>query len=293
MRGFLRKMSSQLPVGGCNDDNPIQYSLRLDNDSYPLNKYIGQTLTLKNLGSIKCLECGRASKKSFNQGYCYPCFKKLAQCDLCIVSPERCHFDEGTCRDTHFAESFCMRPHIVYLANSSGAKVGITRQENIPSRWVDQGAVQALPVMRAMTRQQSGFAEVAFKKLVSDKTDWRKMLRGEHDQLDLVNLRNKLMAQLKPDFDRLNLRFGLQALLPIEDSKEEILTYPVLNYPTKVVSLNLDKTPIITGELQGIKGQYLILDIGVINLRKFTSYKVEVTIGRSVYISRENQLDLL
>ena len=186
-----------------------------------------------------------------------------------------------------------MRPHIVYLANSSGAKVGITRQENIPSRWVDQGAVQALPVMGAMTRQQSGFAEVAFKKLISDKTQWRKMLRGEHDQLDLMNLSSELMTKLKPDFDRLNSRFGMQALFPIEEPKEQVITYPVLNYPTKVVSLNLDKTPEITGKLQGIKGQYLILDIGVINLRKFTSYKIEITMGHSVYISREDQLNLL
>ncbi|MBT7529595.1 MAG: DUF2797 domain-containing protein, partial [Gammaproteobacteria bacterium] len=174
-------MSSQLPTGGCNPQNPVQYSLRLNDEAYPLNEYIGQKVTLKHLGTIECLECGRASKKSFSQGYCYPCFKKLAQCDLCIVSPERCHFDQGTCRDADFAANFCMQPHIVYLANSSGIKVGITRPENLPTRWIDQGAVQALPVMSVMTRQQSGFVEVAFKKLVSDKTHWQKMLRGENE----------------------------------------------------------------------------------------------------------------
>jgi|TARA_B110000261_G_C13063423_1_gene349147 hypothetical protein len=293
MQGFLRKMSSQLPTGGCTPQNPVQYSLRLSDDAYPLNEYIGQSVTLRHLGTIECLECGRASKKSFSQGYCYPCFKKLAQCDLCIVSPERCHFDQGTCRDADFAANFCMQPHIVYLANSSGIKVGITRPENLPTRWIDQGAVQALPVMNVMTRQQSGFVEVAFKHLVSDKTHWQKMLRGENERLDLVALRDELLAELKPKLDPLIQRFGIQAIQPILNAEVQTLTYPVEQYPTKVVSLNLDKTPEISGTLLGIKGQYLIFDIGVINLRRFTSYEVEVTTGAPAPVLQEGQLSLL
>jgi len=293
MRGFLRKMSSQLPDSDCNPDTPVEYSLRLNDTAYPLNEYIGQNVTLKHLGTIECIECGRASKKSFSQGYCYPCFKKLAQCDLCIVSPERCHFDQGTCRDNDFAANFCMRPHIVYLANSSGIKVGITRQENLPTRWIDQGAVQALPVMNVMTRQQSGFVEVAFKKHVSDKTHWQKMLRGENEHLDLVTLRDELLAELKPDLDPLTDRFGIQAIQPILDAEVQTITYPVEQYPTKVVSLNLDKTPEISGTLLGIKGQYLIFDIGVINLRRFTSYEVEVTTLDAAPVEQEGQLNLL
>ncbi len=286
-------MSSQLPTGGCTPQNPVQYSLRLSDDAYPLNEYIGQSVTLRHLGTIECLECGRASKKSFSQGYCYPCFKKLAQCDLCIVSPERCHFDQGTCRDADFAANFCMQPHIVYLANSSGIKVGITRPENLPTRWIDQGAVQALPVMNVMTRQQSGFVEVAFKHLVSDKTHWQKMLRGENERLDLVALRDELLAELKPKLDPLIQRFGIQAIQPILNAEVQTLTYPVEKYPTKVVSLNLDKTPEISGTLLGIKGQYLIFDIGVINLRRFTSYEVEVTTGAPAPVLQEGQLSLL
>ena len=286
-------MSSQLPTGGCTPQNPVQYSLRLSDDAYPLNEYIGQSVTLRHLGTIECLECGRASKKSFSQGYCYPCFKKLAQCDLCIVSPERCHFDQGTCRDADFAANFCMQPHIVYLANSSGIKVGITRPENLPTRWIDQGAVQALPVMNVMTRQQSGFVEVAFKHLVSDKTHWQKMLRGENERLDLVALRDELLAELKPKLDPLIQRFGIQAIQPIMNAEVQTLTYPVEKYPTKVVSLNLDKTPEISGTLLGIKGQYLIFDIGVINLRRFTSYEVEVTTGAPAPVLQEGQLSLL
>jgi hypothetical protein len=293
MRGFLRKMSSQLPEGGCNPESPVEYSLRLNDDTYTLNEYIGQNVTLKHLGTIECIACGRASKKSFSQGYCYPCFKKLPQCDLCIVSPERCHFDQGTCRDNDFAANFCMQPHIVYLANSSGIKVGITRQENLPTRWIDQGAVQALPVMNVMTRQQSGFVEVAFKKHVSDKTHWQKMLRGENEHLDLATLRDELLAELKPDLDPLTDRFGLQAIQPILDAEVQTITYPVEQYPTKVVSLNLDKTPEISGTLLGIKGQYLIFDIGVINLRRFTSYEVEVTALDATPVEQEGQLNLL
>lgn len=286
-------MSSQLPTGGCTPQNPVQYSLRLSDEAYPLNESIGKSVTLRHLGTIECLECGRASKKSFSQGYCYPCFKKLAQCDLCIVSPERCHFDQGTCRDADFAENFCMQPHIVYLANSSGIKVGITRPENLPTRWIDQGAVQALPVMNVMTRQQSGFVEVAFKQLVSDKTQWQKMLRGENEHLDLVTIRDELLAELKPKLDTLVQRFGIQAIQPILNAEVQTLTYPVKQYPTKVVSLNLDKTPEISGTLLGIKGQYLIFDIGVINLRRFTSYEVEVTTDAPAPVSQEGQLSLL
>ncbi len=293
MRGFLRKMSSQVPEGGCKPRSPVQYSLRLNDEAYPLNEYIGQNVTLKHLGTIECIDCRRVSKKSYSGGYCYPCFKKLAQCDLCIVSPERCHFDQGTCRDVGFAANFCMQPHIVYLANSSGIKVGITRQENLPTRWVDQGAVQALPVMNVMTRQQSGFVEVAFKHHVSDKTQWQKMLRGENKYIDLVTIRDGLLAELKPDLDPLIQRFGLQAIQPILSAEVQTLTYPVAQYPTKFVSLSLDKTPEISGTLLGIKGQYLILDIGVINLRRFTSYEVEVTIGEAALGEHAGQLSLL
>ena len=153
--------------------------------------------------------------------------------------------------------------------------------------------MQALPVMNVMTRQQSGFVEVAFKHLVSDKTHWQKMLRGENEHLDLVALRDELLAELKPKLDPLIQRFGIQAIQPILNAEVQTLTYPVEKYPTKVVSLNLDKTPEISGTLLGIKGQYLIFDIGVINLRRFTSYEVEVTTGAPAPVLQEGQLSLL
>ena len=286
-------MTSEVPAGGCDASNPVQYFLRLDDGAYPLNEHIGSSITLKHTGVIHCLECGRRTKKSYSQGFCYPCFKKLAQCDLCVVSPERCHFEAGTCRDDDFAKNFCMQPHIVYLANSSGIKVGITKPENLPTRWIDQGAVQALPVMRVMTRQQSGFVEVAFKNHISDKTQWQQMLKAEDRHVDLYEARDELLKQAKHDLEPVMNRFGLQAIAPVSDAHVETFVYPVERYPTKVVSLSFDKTPEVTGQLQGIKGQYLILDTGVINLRRFTSYEIEFSAGSSAASEQQGQLSLL
>ena len=292
MRGFLQKMAADVPASGCTHDDPVQYSLRLDDETMPLNPHIGSAIKLAYTGRIACLECGRATKKSFSQGYCYPCFKRLAQCDMCIVSPERCHFDQGTCRDESFAEDFCMQPHIVYLANSSGLKVGITRPANLPTRWIDQGAVQALPILSVMTRQQSGLVEVAFKQHISDKTNWQQMLKSDGEVIDLVEARDTLLPQVEKELGDLTERFGIQAVQPIIDAEVQRFVYPIDKYPTKVKSHNLDKNPEIEGVLEGIKGQYLILDTGVINLRKFTSYEIEFS-ATGADADPQSQLSLL
>ena len=293
MKGHLRKMSSEIPEGGCDAANPVQYFLRLDDDAVPLNQHIGSSITLSWTGRIACLHCGRVSKKSYSQGYCYPCFRKLAQCDLCVVSPERCHYDQGTCRDDSFALNFCMQPHLVYLANSSGIKVGITREENLPTRWIDQGAVQALPIFEVQTRQQSGFVEEAFKNHISDKTQWQQMLRAEDRHIDLLEMRDQLMEDVKPDLDPVIERFGEASLKPVTTAAVQTLVYPVEQYPTKVVSLSFDKTAEVSGQLLGIKGQYLILDIGVINLRRFTSYEVTFNAAGTAPDEPAGQLSLL
>ena len=180
-RGALSKMSTRL-------EQPVQYSLRLGEQDLDLNALLGQGVRLEYLGAIHCSHCGRKTKKSFSQGYCYPCFSKLAQCDTCIMSPERCHYAAGTCREPAWGEQFCMTEHVVYLANSSGAKVGITRATQVPTRWIDQGATQALPIMRVATRQQSGLVEDVLRSQVTDRTNWRAMLKGEAAPLDLAQL---------------------------------------------------------------------------------------------------------
>ncbi|MFZ3025480.1 DUF2797 domain-containing protein [Pseudomonas sp.] len=268
-RGALSKMSTRLA-------QPVQYSLRLGEQDLDLNALLGQGVRLEYLGAIHCSHCGRKTKKSFSQGYCYPCFSKLAQCDTCIMSPERCHYAAGTCREPAWGEQFCMTDHVVYLANSSGAKVGITRATQVPTRWIDQGATQALPIMRVGTRQQSGLVEDVLRSQVTDRTNWRAMLKGEAAPLDLAQLAGEIFEACQDGITTLQERFGLQAIQPLSDLAVVDITYPVLAYPAKVASFDLEKTPVVEGTLQGIKGQYLIFDTGVINIRKFTAYQLAV-----------------
>ena len=268
-RGALSKMSTRL-------EQPVQYSLRLGEQDLDLNALLGQGVRLEYLGAIHCSHCGRKTKKSFSQGYCYPCFSKLAQCDTCIMSPERCHYAAGTCREPAWGEQFCMTEHVVYLANSSGAKVGITRATQVPTRWIDQGATQALPIMRVATRQQSGLVEDVLRSQVTDRTNWRAMLKGEAAALNLAQLAGEIFEACHAGVTALQERFGLQAIQPLSDLAVVDITYPVLAYPAKVASFDLEKTPVVEGTLQGIKGQYLIFDTGVINIRKFTAYQLAV-----------------
>ncbi|HCO10506.1 MAG TPA: DUF2797 domain-containing protein, partial [Gammaproteobacteria bacterium] len=112
-KGIIRKMSARL-------EDTVAYSLRLGDHLVPANELVEKQVRLEFTGAIFCVNCGRKSSKSFNQGFCFPCFQKLAACDSCIIHPERCHFDQGTCREPAWGEQFCMQDHIVYLANSSG-----------------------------------------------------------------------------------------------------------------------------------------------------------------------------
>ncbi|ASL27175.1 DUF2797 domain-containing protein [Azotobacter chroococcum] len=269
-RGALDKMAARL-------DAPVQYALRLGEAQVPVNPLIGQPLRLEYLGAIHCSHCGRRTAKSFGQGYCYPCFRKLPQCDSCIVSPEKCHHALGTCRDPAWGERFCMTEHVVYLANSSGVKVGITRASQVPTRWLDQGACQALPILRVATRQQSGLVEDLLRSQVADRTNWRALLKGEAAPVDLPAVREQLFDSCREGLEALQARFGLQAIQPLNDAEPVEIRYPVESYPGKIVSLDLDKTPVVEGILQGIKGQYLIFDVGVINIRKYTAYQLAVS----------------
>ena len=268
-RGALTKMTVRLGA-------PAQYSLRLGEAEVAVNPLLGQRLRLEFLGAIHCSHCGRKTKKSYAQGYCYPCMTRLAQCDSCIMSPEKCHYDAGTCREPGWGEQFCMTDHVVYLANSSGVKVGITRATQMPTRWLDQGARQALPILRVATRQQSGLVEDLLRSQVADKTNWRALLKGDAEPVDLVAVRERLFDSCREGLEVLQQRFGLQAIQPLADAEVLEIDYPVERYPTKIASLDLDKTPVVEGTLQCIKGQYLILDCGVINIRKYTAYQVAI-----------------
>lgn len=268
--GALKKMRTELA-------ETVNYYLPLGEQEVYLNDLIGAPISLQYQGVINCCHCGRKTKKSFSQGYCYPCFKNLPQCDQCIVKPELCHFHEGTCRDASWGEQFCFQDHYVYLANSSGVKVGITRGTQIPTRWIDQGAIEALPIMKVSTRLQSGQVERLFGEHLADKTNWRKMLKNEVEPLDLSAERERIFSLCAEGLAALEQNHGLQAIQRLPDAEQVQINYPVLNYPQKVSSFNFDKSAEVSGVLQGIKGQYLILDTGVINIRKFTAYQVSLS----------------
>jgi len=269
-QGNLSKMPVSL-------EQPVQYQIGEGDNTLVVNELLGKSLRLEYGGQIDCVHCGRKTKKSFQQGYCYPCFRSLAQCDSCIVSPEKCHFHLGTCREPEWGEQHCMRQHYVYLANSSGLKVGITRGENIPTRWIDQGAVQAIPILSVDTRYLSGLSEVQFKQHVTDRTNWQAMLKGSPELVDMQAAAQDMLAKCADDIAALQQEHGVQAVQVLENAEPVTIEFPVLEYPTKVKSFNFDKTPVVEGQLQGIKGQYLIFDTGVINIRKFSGYQVEIS----------------
>lgn len=273
LSGTLRKMRSEL--GTTNHPDEVNYFLPLGAEELPLNQYIGQHLKLEFLGNIACKNCGRPTKKSFSQGFCFPCMRKLAQCDMCILKPELCHYHKGTCREPEWGEKNCFVPHYVYLSNTSGLKVGITRHTQIPTRWVDQGATQATIMFRVESRRQSGYVETAFKDLVADKTNWRTLLKENQPDKDLLAKADKLKTQLQAAMSDVIDNF------PAEDVEAQVsdvtsIRYPVLEFPEKIKSHNFDKNPLVEGTLMGIKGQYLLFDTGVINIRKFSSYEVAV-----------------
>lgn len=266
--GALRKLTAQLDTQG-----NIEYQLPIGTQSLPLNPLIGKKLSLHFNGNIHCSHCDRKTKKSYAQGFCYPCMQKLAQCDMCIMKPETCHHHLGTCREPIWGEKNCMTPHYVYLANSSGLKVGITRHTQIPTRWIDQGAVQALPIFKVESRILSGLIEVALTDFINDKTNWRVMLKGIPPQIDLIEEATKLKPKISEKLAGIALQYGASAFESL-NSEVISLNFPVQRYLDKINSFNFDKTPEVSGVLLGIKGQYLIFDSGVINMRKFTSYQI-------------------
>lgn len=271
--GALAKLSSQLFKNG-----DIEYALPVGQERIALNQLLGKTLTINFDGDIKCSHCGQATKKSYSQGFCYPCTQRLAQCDMCVMKPETCHFDQGTCREPTWGERNCMIGHYVYLANTSGVKVGITRHTQIPTRWVDQGASQALPIFYVKSRLISGLVEVALADFINDKTNWRAMLKEPAAAIDLKQQAQQLMPMIEEKLVDIKAKYGENCIEALDEDVVE-LTYPIEQYPEKITSLNLDKTPTISGVIQGIKGQYLLLDTGVINIRKYGAYQVSVEIS--------------
>ena len=251
--------------------DPVRYSL-VDafqgGEPLEMNALLGRRLRLEHEGEIRCIHCGSHTAKAFGEGSCYRCFTRLPQNDICIVKPELCHFHEAAnpCRNPDWGRAHCLIPHILYLAVSSGLKVGITRESQVPTRWIDQGATWALPVLRLPDRLAVGRVEHFLAGHIPDKTHWQKMLRHEMPEVDLAAERGRLLELLDGRFEAERL----------PEREPWHFAYPSLEWPKKVISLNLEKTRLVEGRLLAIKGQYWILDSGVLNVRKHSGWCVTV-----------------
>ncbi|MFO7718977.1 MAG: DUF2797 domain-containing protein [Gillisia sp.] len=260
--GVLTKMSTELT-------DTVQYYLIFETDFLNVNQILDKKISL-NFLRYQCLHCG-LQKKIFRQGYCYDCFSSIPQAGNWIMKPElsTAHLDEED-RDLEFEKSVQLKPHIVYLANSSDVKVGVTRKTQIPTRWIDQGAHEAIEIVEVPNRYLAGITEVALKDHVGDKTNWRKMLTNDVKDLDLVEVREMLKQFIPAE--------AMEYFLA--SNKETEIHFPVLEYPKKVKTLNLAKSPFYEGILKGIKGQYLIFQDGtVFNVRGHEGYVVELQIN--------------
>ena len=260
-QGTLSKMQTEF-------ENPIQYYLVFENSFLNLNQLLGKTIEIEFQG-YQCLNCGKA-KKIFRQGFCYDCFMSSPAVGDWIMKPElsTAHLDIED-RDLEYEKRVQLQPHVVYLALSSEVKVGVTRKTQVPTRWIDQGAVQAIPIVEVPNRYLAGITEVALKNHFADKTNWQKMLKNEVPNMDLISERNKVFDWLPTE---------VKDYFPKEEKIIQ-LDFPVLQYPKKVTSLNLDKTPNFSGTLTGIKGQYLLFEDGtVFNVRTYEGYVVKMSL---------------
>ncbi len=263
--GVLKKMLTEL-------NDVVQYYLDVDNDFLNLNQLIDKEIEISFEG-YQCMCCGK-EKKIFRQGFCYDCFYESAQVGDWIMRPELSKAHLGIeDRDLEYEKQVQLQPHIVYLALSSNVKVGVTRKTQIPTRWIDQGATKAIEIVEVPNRYLAGLTEVALKAYVSDKTSWQKMLKNEVLNADLIEEREKLKAFIPKE---------AQQYFLTNNSKTTEIKYPVKQYPTKIKSLNLEKSFVYSGTLKGIKGQYLLFEDGtVFNVRNNEGLKVIIKVNNN------------
>ena len=260
-QGTLSKMQTEL-------GSPIQYYLVFENSFLNVNQLLGKDIEIAFEG-YQCLNCKKA-KKVFRQGFCYDCFMSSPAVGDWIMKPElsTAHLDIED-RDLAYEKRVQLQPHVVYLALSSEVKVGVTRNTQVPTRWIDQGAVQAVPIVEVPNRYLAGITEVALKNHYADKTNWQKMLKNDVPNVDLLLERNKAFEWLPNE---------VKEYFPKEEKIIQ-MDFPVLQYPKKVTSLNLEKTPNFAGKLTGSKGQYLLFEEGtVFNVRTFEGYVVTMSL---------------
>lgn len=262
LNGVLKKMRTEY-------GSPIQYFLDINEQEYCVNDFLNKEISITQTGS-QCLCCGGA-RKIYRQGFCYKCFYDSPAVGDWIIRPELSKAHLGIeDRDLEYEKEMQLKPHIVYLALSSEVKVGVTRKTQVPTRWIDQGANEAIEIVEVPNRYLAGITEVALKEHFADKTNWRKMLKNDVPAVDMKSQHNDVYTLLPEEVKQ----YFTKETVPT------VIEYPVTQFPTKVKSLNLEKTPLYTGKLIGIKGQYFIFeDDTVFNVRSNEGKVVTIQVG--------------
>lgn len=245
----------------------VEYYFESENERFILNENLGKKIKFEFTNKFNCIECGATTKKLFGEGYCYQCFINSPKTEECILHPEKCQAHEGIARDMEYAKEHCLKPHYVYLAKTNHTKVGVTRQSQVPTRWIDQGADEAIILAKLPYRQIAGEVEVFFKQYYSDKTQWQAMLKNQTCEDDLKQ-KLEQSRELMPE------KWKQYLLFYVDYYKFE---YPKIDTPKEIESVKLEAVPVLEGILTAIKGQYLIFDNKkVINIRSHSGFNVEI-----------------
>jgi len=261
IEGNILKMRTELA-------NPVNYFLPLGNNEIEMNTLIGKKISINFTGQINCISCGKQTKTSFNQGFCYNCLQTAPEASESVIRPELSKSHLGIARDLEWAKKHDLIDHYVYLAVSNDVKVGVTRNHQIPTRWIDQGASSAIKLATTPSRHIAGIIEVFLKKYYTDKTNWREMLKNTiATNINLLEEKEKVICLLPTE---------LQKYIEPDNKISEII-YPVNEFPNKIKSIGFDKNPKIEGIMKGIKGQYLIFQNDtVLNIKKHNGYYLQI-----------------
>jgi len=261
MEGNILKMRTVLA-------NPVKYFLPVGEKEIDMNALIGKKIKMQFNGQINCISCGKITKTSYNQGFCYNCLRTAPEADDSVVHPELSRAQFGIARDMKWAQQHDLIDHIVYLAVTSDLKIGVTRYHQVPTRWIDQGASSAIKVAKTPNRHIAGIIEMFFKKYYTDRTNWKNMLENETAPvINLLNEKNKAVQLLPAELKKYYC----------EDDEIITIKYPVNSLPEKLKNISFDKNRLIEGVLTGIKGQYLIFDDGTaLNIRKHNGYFLNI-----------------
>ncbi len=260
----LLKMKSEV----INED--VNYSLYDGDETIPINNLVGKKIILEHTGIINCIKCGVVTNKSFSQGYCYNCMISAPETEECVLNPALCKAHLGVARDMEYAKEHCLKPHYVYLSNTGVVKVGVTRQSQIPTRWVDQGATSAIKLCETPNRHIAGLIELHLSQFFTDKTLWRKMVSNDVNDEDMLKQKEIAISHLN------------STMRQFVDEENEVhrFNYPVIKYPEKPKTATFDKQTRFEGLLTGIKAQYFILDgEQVFNIRRHNGYETNIWWG--------------